>query len=181
MSLPTNDPIIKQLQLLLTGYGYNFYDRKNQVHADDILVRQKAGSSLNQAAELLSQLAVDYQRRYIPPATRENPWPSAEAMTRLNAIKTLRDDVSSLEVHIRSMSVPSQDRVWWRYRDELSLLQQLLSFDLGLISESEAIYTQVRGLTADDWTEGQGAEIAALVRRLNDVARDRERFLMIPR
>ncbi len=38
---PSNDPVVQQLQLLLTGYGYNFYNTTNQARADD---RSTAGS-----------------------------------------------------------------------------------------------------------------------------------------
>jgi hypothetical protein len=39
---PSYDPVIQQLQLLLTGYGYNFYNSVNQARADDLLVRERA-------------------------------------------------------------------------------------------------------------------------------------------
>ena len=46
---PSNDPVVQQLQLLLTGYGYNFYNSTNQARADDILVRERASYHLAQA------------------------------------------------------------------------------------------------------------------------------------
>ena len=51
------DEISKQLELLLSGYGVNFYRTENQMRADDLLVRQRAGTSFGYAAERLEQLA----------------------------------------------------------------------------------------------------------------------------
>ena len=81
MTGPSNDPIIQQLQLLLTGYGYNFYSATNQARADDLLVRERASYFLAQAVDMLANLRGAYQRRFVPPLTRENPLPPAEALS----------------------------------------------------------------------------------------------------
>jgi hypothetical protein len=72
---PSDDTVVQQLQLLLTGYGYNFYSAKNQARADDLLVRERASYHLAQAADMLTNLRGAYQRLYIPPLTRANPDP----------------------------------------------------------------------------------------------------------
>ena len=76
-SRPSNDPVIQQLQLLLTGYGYNFYNSVNQARADDLLVRERASYHLAQAVDMLARLRGEYMRRFIPPLTRANPDPPA--------------------------------------------------------------------------------------------------------
>ena len=72
---PSNNPLVQQLQLLLTGYGYNFYNKVNQARTDDLLVRERASYYLSQAIATLAQLRSDYYTRFIPPLTRANSDP----------------------------------------------------------------------------------------------------------
>lgn len=180
MTGPSNDPVIQQLQLLLTGYGYNFYKVTNQARADDLLVRERASYFLTQATDLLARLRGEYQRRYVPPLTRENPFPPAEALAHLREIEQVQQELSNVETHIRGMSVPSQDRIWWRFRQEQPLLFQLLNFDLALVRDSERIYEYVSHLTSETWQAQGSGTLRLLIQQLTQVAKDRERFLLIP-
>ncbi len=77
-STPSNNPLVQQLQLLFTGYGYNFYDKTNQARSDDQLVRERASNALSKSITLLTQLRTDYSLRFIPPLTSANPDPPAK-------------------------------------------------------------------------------------------------------
>jgi hypothetical protein len=185
---PSNDPVIQQLQLLLSGYGYNFYSATNQARSDDLLVRQRATYHLNQAVDMLARLRVDYQQRFIPPLTRANPDPPQEAMVQVRGIEAAQQALSSLESQIRGMPVPVQDRIWWRFRQEQALLAQLLNFDLALVRNSEQIYYYVSQLTPEGWNaqeagaapgSQQGPSLRQLIQQLTQVARERERFLLL--
>jgi hypothetical protein len=176
---PSQDPVMQQLELLLTGYGYNFYSATNQARSDDILVRERASYFLGQAIDLLSTLRGNYQRRYVPPLTRENPFPSAEAMAQLREMEELQQDVSRLESRIRGMSVPTQDRIWWRFRQEQALLSQLLNFDLLLIRGSEQIHQFVEQLNPESWHAYGSGRLRALIQQLTQTANERERFLLL--
>ncbi|HZU67510.1 MAG TPA: hypothetical protein VFA09_09535 [Ktedonobacteraceae bacterium] len=177
---PSNDPIVQQLQLLLTGYGYNFYNTTTQARADDMLVRQRASYFLSQALSMLAQLRNDYAMRFIPPLTRANPDPPQEVMAQIREIESLQQALSSLESHIRGMSVPTQDRVWWRFRQEQPLLMQLLNFDLSLVRSSEQIYQYVSQLTPDLWNSQGGSTLRQMIQQLTRLAQERERFLLLP-
>src|SRR2546426_4648242 len=148
---PSHNPVIQQLQLLLTGYGYNFYNSTNQARADDILVRERASYHLSQAADMLANLRGEYQRRFIPPLTRANPDPPQEVLAQVREMESVQQTMSNLDAHIRGMSVPTQDRTWWRFRQEEPLLGQLLNFDLALIRTCEQVYQYVSQLTPDNW------------------------------
>jgi hypothetical protein len=185
---PSNDPVIQQLQLLLSGYGYNFYSATNQARSDDLLVRQRATYHLNQAVDMLARLRVDYQQRFIPPLTRANPDPPQEAMAQVRGIEAAQQTLSNLESQIRGMAVPAQDRIWWRFRQEQALLAQLLNFDLALVRNSEQIYYYVSQLTPEGWNaqeagtapgSQQGPSLRQLIQQLTQVARERERFLLL--
>ena len=177
---PSNDPIIQQLQLLLTGYGYNFYGAVNQARSDDQLVRERASYHLSGAADMLGNLRGDYQRRFIPPLTRANPDPPQEVLAQAREIESAQQALSNLSSQVRGMAVPNSDRIWWRFRQEEPLLRQLLNFDLGLIRSSEQIYQYVSQLTPDNWNEHGSVPLRQMVQQLTQLARERERLLLLP-
>ena len=177
---PSNDPVVQQLQLLLTGYGYNFYNNSNQARADDLLVRERASYFLSQAVSMLAQLRSDYSMRFIPPLTRANPDPPQEAMVQLREIESVQQALSNLESHIRGMSVPTQDRIWWRFRQEQTLLMQLLNFDLTLVRSGEQIYQYVSQLTSELWNSQGSGTLRQMTQQLTRLGQERERFLLLP-
>ncbi|MBV9230484.1 MAG: hypothetical protein JOZ18_14340 [Chloroflexi bacterium] len=179
-SQPSNDPVVQQLQLLLTGYGYNFYGAANKARADDLLVRERASYHLAQAADMLATLRGAYQRRFIPPLTRANPDPPQEALAQVREMEEVQQTLANVETHIRGMSVPGQDRIWWRYRQEQMLLAQLLDFDLRLVRTSEQIYQYVTQLTPEAWNSQGSTQLRQLIQQVAQVARERERFLLLP-
>lgn len=176
---PSSDPVVQQLQLLLSGYGYNFYSRVNQARADDLLVRQRAGYFLTEAINMLVKLRSDYQRRFIPPLTRANPDPPQEALAQVREIDAVRQELSSAETTIRGMSTPAQDRIWWRFRQEQALLSQLFSFDLSLVRASEQIFQYVSQLTPDGWNAQGSTPLRQLIQRLVQTSQARDQFLLL--
>lgn len=176
---PSNDPVIQQLQLLLTGYGYNFYSTVNQARADDQLVRERASYHISEAANMLANLQGEYQRRFIPPLTRANPDPPQEVLAQAREIEAVRQALSNLSSQIRGMAVPGQDRIWWRFRQEQPLLMQLLQFDLSLVRNSEQIYQYVSQLNTDNWNTYGSISLHQMLQQLTQLARERERFLLL--
>ena len=176
---PSQDPVVQQLQLLLTGYGYNFYSATNQARSDDLLVRERASYFLAQAANALTTLRGDFHRRFIPPLTRENPFPPQETMAQLRDMEELKQSISRLEAHIRGMSVPTQDRIWWRFRQEQTLLGQLLNFDLRLVRESEHLYQFVTQTTPESEQSYGPGPLRPQIQQISQIASDRERFLLL--
>jgi len=177
---PSKNVIAQNLELLMSGRGFNFYDNKNQARADDLLVRQRASGFLTDASQALTDLEAAYRGQYIPASTREQPYPPADAMAKLKGIGQLRSKVSDIETQIRGMSVPTQDKVWWRFRDEAVLLEQLVSFDYQLVSQCRDVADQVRAITADDWNAGTvAAAVGAKLSQLQTSIRERQQFLSI--
>ena len=175
-----SDPgfIAQQLNLLLTAGGYNLYNSENRARADDLLVREQACAALGQAANRLSKLAADYNQRFIPPSTREQPFPPADKMAQLRDLKALFDEVSLLSSRIRGMSVPTQDKVWAKFRREADMLHRLLSFDYQLISQARALDEWVEPLTVEAWTPAHPTELRRHLHELEMLAREREKFLV---
>ena len=58
-----NSAIYKTWVMLLNGYGYNWYRKDNQLRADDLLVRQRAGHFIVEAAKAVQSQEAAYARK----------------------------------------------------------------------------------------------------------------------
>ena len=178
---PSQNPIVQRLQVLLSGGGYNFYDKANLARADDLLVRQRAGSSLLEAARHLRTLETEYRQAFLPAATRDQPYPPAEAMEKLRGLTRLAERLRGLESDIRGMAAPAQDKFWWRLRQEVSLLNALITFDDALVQQSVEIERVVSVWTAEEWQAAPlASSLAPLIQTLDTLIRDRQRLLLQP-
>lgn len=177
---PPNNPVIQQLDLLMSGYGFNYYKAENRARADDLLVRQQAAGSLSQAIGALSSLHAAYRLRYLPPPSRENPFPSREELQHAADILALRDRVDRVAATIHGMSVPTQDKIWKRIRQERELLTRLLSTDFLLITHCDRVREGIAALTPQEWRDGaRRAEIEGHLRELESVIGERQQLLLI--
>ncbi len=167
----------QQLELLLTAYGYNLYNDANRARADDLLVRQRASEALGRAVGHLSRLESEFSARFVPPATREQPFPPADVLARLKRIEGLRAETSLLSSRIRGMSAPTQDRTWARFRQEVPLLQELLHSDYRLITAADALEQHTASLQAESWTYQQAEELRSQLQGVEELARAREELL----
>lgn len=175
-----NNPVVQQLDLLLSGYGFNYYKAENRARADDLLIRQQASGSLTQAVAALSALHSAYRLRFLPPPSRENPFPPREELQRAADILALRNRVDQVAAGIRGMSAPTQDKIWKRMRQELDLLTQLLSVDYLLITHCARVRDAAAVLTPEDWRDpSRRAEVDGLLRELESVMRERQELLLI--
>ncbi len=174
------DPIRHQLNLLLTAYGYNLYEGKNRARADDLLVREKAAEALTDAANAIRTIRTDYRRLFIPPMTRENPDPPADRLAHLRQMETLQNRLSDLSVQVRSMAVPTQDRVWEKFRREQSLLNDLLRHDYNLIAPSCELRDRLRGLIPSEWSDSIESTLAADIAAIERSIRARAELLRLP-
>ncbi len=178
---PSQNPVVQRLQVLLSGGGYNFYDKANLARADDLLVRQRAGSSLSEAARHLQTMEAEYRRVFLPPSTREQPFPPPEAMEKLRGLTRLAERLRDLESDIRGMAAPAQDKFWWRLRQEVSLLNALLAFDDGLVQQTADIERVVAAWTVDDWQANDlTSTLAPRLQLLAALIRDRQQLLLQP-
>ncbi len=178
---PSHNAVVQRLQVLLSGGGYNFYDRANQARADDLLVRQQAGDALTQAARTLRLLETEYRRGFLPPSTREQPYPPPGAMEKLRRLGQLRERLGGLEGDIRGMAAPAGDKFWWRLRQETTLLHALIAFDDGLVQQTSDIAGLVGTWTADAWqAEDLTAPLASMIQALAALIRDRQQLLLQP-
>lgn len=176
--LPENR-VVQQLDLLLSGYGFNYYNRENQARADDLLIRQQAAGSLSQAVGLLSSLHSAYRLRYLPPPTREQPFPPREEQQRAAEILAVRDRLDRVAATIHGMEAPTQDKIWKRLRGERETLTRLLSTDYLLISTCDRLREWATGMTPEAWRDpARRAEVEAMLREIDELIQERRQILL---
>jgi hypothetical protein len=175
-----NQTTREEMEHLLLGYGFNFYRIENQLRADDLLVRQRAGAALGHAAARLDQLARQFQRTCIPAPTRDSPFPPADAMERLNAIRRSRQRVMDQNSFLQGMPAPAQDQIWRRLRDEQTLLESLINADIAMLRLAGEVEAQAQSLSAQGWkSPDAGTGLEAACERWDAAIRARQELLQI--
>ena len=128
---------------LFYGWGYNFYRQENQLRADDQLVRSKAASLLGNAMASVTTAETDYRREFLPPPSRQKPFPDAAAVAGAQRLEKLAKGIGALEALIQQLPVPENDRMTQRYRKEAPTLQKLIQFDETLVGQCELLRSMV--------------------------------------
>lgn len=175
-----NEAIANQLEALI-GSGFNFYRIENQLRADDLLIRQKAGAFFGHASARLEQLTQEFQHTCIPAPTRQQPYPPAELMDRLGMLRSLRQRVMAYNSFLQGMSAPAQDKIWIRLRDEEDLLRRLLQADIAMLQLAADVEREAQLLTCAAW-KSAGAEsgLNATLERWDEALRARQELMQIP-
>ena len=127
------DPLYQSWVMLLNGYGYNWYRLDNQLRADDLLIRSQASEHLGAAAARLRQIEQQYRRTYLPPPTRENPYPDPDHLAAARHIRAIADRIAETDTRLRGVPVPPNDMVWMRHRNEVDTLMSLCQCDVVLV------------------------------------------------
>jgi hypothetical protein len=130
---------------LFYGWGYNFYKQENQLRADDQLVRSKAATLLGIDKTSVSAAEGDYRREFLPPPSRQKPFPDAAAVAAAQRLEHFARGIGALEALIQQQPVPENDRMTQRYRLEASTLQALIQHDEQLVGQCELLRTKVQG------------------------------------
>jgi hypothetical protein len=134
---------------LFYGWGYNFYRLENQLRADDLLIREKAGGLLGQSRAMVEAAQSAYRRRFLPPPSRANPLPDPAAVAGARSLEELSVSIGQLEATIRSLPAPETDRMTQRYRQEAPTLMTLGVCDQRLVGLAETIRRTLEGKDHD--------------------------------
>jgi hypothetical protein len=130
---------------LFYGWGYNFYRVENQLRADDQLVRSKAASLLGIAMASVSAAETEYRREFLPPPSRQKPFPDAAAVAAAQRLEGLGRGIGALEALIQQQPVPENDRMTQRYRQEAPTLRTLIHWDEQLVGQCDLLRSMVHG------------------------------------
>ena len=142
---------------LFYGWGYNFYRKENQLRADDQLVRSKAAWLLGRAMAAVESAESDYRREFLPPPSRQKPFPDAEAVANAQKLERLARAIGALEAQIQEQPVPSNDRMTQRYREEAPTLEALIAQDEQLVGRCELLRSMLDGQRATSLLEKMSA------------------------
>jgi hypothetical protein len=158
-------PIKKTALLLFYGWGYNFYRRENQLRADDLLIRTKAGDIIAQARAHLGALEAEYRRINLPTPSREHPLPDRLKSEQARRLERCARAIERVTTAILNAPTPADDFVWLRHRAEGGLLEKLQAIDVQLVDATVEFHDRLieSGLAAisaedvetriDEWLE----------------------------
>jgi hypothetical protein len=166
------DTIADRLRGLLAS---DVYTAKGRLRADDLLIRERVAGSLGQASARLRDLAARWRADRVPASTRDNPFPTAEAMAPLRQADRLGRDIDAVSTSVRGLPLLPEDRVWERVRR--AGLDELLQFDWGLISEADELAAVLAG--ASDLASVDQAGARQRLRRLTEIIADRRKYVEV--
>ena len=172
--------LYKTWVMLLNGYGYNWYRKDNQLRADDLLVRERASHFILEAAKRLQDQEAEFARKFLPPPTRENPFPPDDKLAIHALIRRTRQDLLALEARIRGLSAPPTDRIWQRHRTETGVLENLGRRDVQLVGLAKEVDAEAEKLDIATWSHPEGPRsLTDNVRKLEQVIAERTEYLLI--
>ena len=166
------DTIADRLRGVLAS---DVYTAKGRLRADDLLIRERVAGSLGQASTRLRDLASRWRADRVPPSTRDNPFPTAEAMAPLRQADRLGREIDAVSTSVRGLPLLPEDRVWERVRR--AGLDELLQFDWGLVSESDELAALLAG--APDLAAVDHAGAKQRLRSLIELIADRRKYVEV--
>jgi hypothetical protein len=173
-------PVWETWTMLLNGYGYNWYRADNQARADDVLVRQKVGYFLGLAASKLLETETAYQRKYLPPGTREQPFPPPDKVAAHRRLRELRQAILATEGVVRSLPAPPSDKIWQRHRLEVTTLKRLTDADIGLVGAAKLLADEAEKAAIDQWNENETVErLSGILGEFKNLVEQRRMLLLI--
>jgi hypothetical protein len=177
---PATSPALRLIQVAMSGFGYDFYDARNVARANDQLVRERMSDALGEASAALRKLEREYRDRNFPGATREQPLPPPDVMRGIRRFDAARTHCEAIASALLAAEAPATDAIWFRLRDEETLLHRLVACDVALATAGIALRERILALEAGTLDEGAlgavEADLAALDRALAE-----RRALLRPR
>lgn len=165
------DSIADRVRGLLAS---DVYTQKGRMRADDLLVRERVGAALGEAAATARDLISRWRAERVPPSTREQPFPPAEVMEPVRAGERLVRAIEETSSAVRGLPVLNQDKVWDRVRG--AGLDELMQFDWTLVGEAVALVTDLAGVSGLD--EIDAAAVEARLRTIREVVSQLSRRTM---
>jgi hypothetical protein len=182
--VPLNEPadletaLLQAGELLLNGWGFNWYRAENLMRADDILLRNQADQLLGDALAAFRRAETVFRQKYLGSPSRQTPLPDPARMVELQSFRTLLESVEALRTRLRGASMPPDDKVWRRHRDEASLLSSLGQCDAKLAASAQALRAEALAITPAGLVDMPG-QIEPRLRQLSDLLDERSKLLAV--
>jgi hypothetical protein len=166
------DSIADRLRSLLAS---DVYTERGKLRSDDLLVRERVGRALGEAAAQLRELISGWRADRVPPSTRDQPFPPPEVMEPIRRAERLIRAIEDTSARVRGLPVLNQDKVWDRVRR--TGLDELLQFDWTLVGESDALSAELAAVFVLDEVDVPSQETR--VRKMRELIADRQRYIEI--
>lgn len=153
----------------------DIYTDAGRLRSDDMLVRERAGRGLGEAAARIRELISAWRAERVPPSTREHPFPPPEVMEPIRRAERLLRAVEDTAAAVRSLPVLNSDRVWDRVRKVG--LEELMQFDWTMVGESDTLASELGTVLSLDQLDIPATE--ARVSRIKEAIGERRRYLEI--
>ena len=173
------DRLLEAGELLLNGWGYNWYRSENLMRADDVLLRNHAEQLLGEAEAALQSAAAAFRSTFLPPPSRDNPLPDPQRLAELRAFRSLIAELDAIRTAVRGAAMPPDDKIWRRHRDEHETLVRLGRFD-AMIAAACATLRAEAALTDPGQARAEASAFAAQLAALRRVLAQRCALLAVP-
>jgi hypothetical protein len=135
-------PARRLLSNLFYGWGYSFYRRENELHADDLLIRGKLSQLLRDSRMHLFLLHQAFLRKHLPP-DRGRSFPNPGAVGMGMALERAQRELETMETTVRTAVAPEIGYIGRHDREERATLAALVALDgealLALVTLRDAI------------------------------------------
>jgi len=139
-------------ELLLNGWGYNWYRAENLMRADDLLLRNQADSLLGDALAACRRAEAVFRQKYMGPPSRQRPLPDPERVAQLHEFQAVLEQLEDVRTRLRGAAMPPDDRIARRHNEEADLLVKLGRCDTVLAARAQALRSEAMSITPADLT-----------------------------
>ncbi len=137
-------------ELLLNGWGYNWYRAENLMRADDLLLRNQADALLGDSLAAFRRAEAVFRQKHMGPPSRQHPLPDPERVAELHAFRSMLESLEDLRTRLRGAAFPPDDRIARRHNEEAELLSRLGRCDARLAAHAQALRAEAMAITPAD-------------------------------
>ncbi len=137
-------------ELLLNGWGYNWYRAENLMRADDLLLRNQADQLFGDALAACRRAEAVFRQKYMGPPSRQHPLPDPQRVAELHEFQAVLDQLEDLRTRLRGAAMPPDDRIARRHNEEADLLFKLGRCDALLAVRAQALRAEAMAITPAD-------------------------------
>ncbi len=165
-------------ELLLNGWGYNWYRAENLMRADDLVLRNQADAMLGDALAAFRRAEAVFRQKYMGPPSRQHPLPDPERVAELHAFRAMMETLEDVRTGLRGAALPPDDRIVRRHGEEAELLSRLGRCDALLAAGAQALRAEAMAMTPADLSQ-MPARMEAHLARMKGILHARGDLLNI--
>ena len=143
-------PVGRTVDLMLSGWGYNYHAPLAKARENDQIVRRLASAALTQAQDRLRRLEADYRQAKVPPPSRQKPFPTQEVQELLGQLHRVNAAVKEFIAALDSMESSLVDHQSKRLRNEQEYLVKLTLADIQLVLAAQSVRDGAGRLSLSD-------------------------------